>query len=60
MQKAVDHLSTASFDLSNYRSLFADVKNEATKVCSKWDILTKFEQKRIIEKRTIDELSEDT
>ena len=32
LQKAVDHLSSASLTLSNYRSQFAEVKNEATNV----------------------------
>ena len=31
LQKAVDHLSSTSLNLSNYRSQFADVKNEAIK-----------------------------
>ena len=35
LQKAVDHLSSASLNLSNYRSQFAEVKNEATNVWAK-------------------------
>ena len=61
LQKAIDHLSSASLNLSNYRSQFAEVKNEATNVCARWDVLLKFEQKRISKtKRHVDELSEDT
>ena len=58
LRKAVDHLSSASLNLSNYRSQFAEVKNEATNVCAKWNVLAKLEQKRT--KRHFDELSEDT
>jgi hypothetical protein len=61
LQKAVDHLSSASLNLSNYRSQFAEVKDEATNVCAKWGVLAKFEQKRFSKtKRHFDELSEDT
>ena len=59
LQKAVDHLSSASLNLSNYRSQFAKVKNEATNVCNKWrwGVPAKFEQKRISRtKRHFDEL----
>ena len=47
LQKAVDHSPSVSLNLSNYRSQFAEVKNEATNVCAKWDVLAKFEQKII-------------
>ena len=52
---------SASLNLSNYRSQFAEVKTEATNVCAKWGVLAKFEQKRISKtKRHFDELSEET
>ena len=54
LQKAVDHLSSASLNLSNYRSQFAEVKNEANNVCAKCGVLAKFAQKIISERRQKD------
>ena len=42
MQKAVDCLSSASLNLSNYHSQFAEVKNEATNICAKRGVLALF------------------
>ena len=49
MKMAVDHLSSASLNLSNYRSQFVEVNNEAINVCAKWrwGVPAKLEQKRI-------------
>jgi len=61
LQRAADHLYSADKDLSELRSKFDTMKEEAVTVCNKWGVTPTFEQKRKSKrKRYFDELSQDS
>jgi hAT family C-terminal dimerisation region len=61
LQRAADHLYSADKNLSELRSKFDTMKEEAVTVCNKWGVAPTFEQKRKSKrKRHFDELAEDS